>query len=464
MAERTDGTLRRLFPAMESTDYRRLFYAAGLSAVSLWALIIVRGWIAYDLTGNASATGIVTFAAIGPWVLAPIGGALADRYDRARIVTICRAGACGTAIALAVLAFTGEIAMWNLILVTLISGIIRSGEMPAQAALIPNTVQGGALLSAITLASMMQFGSKTIGPFAGPMLAELGAGPTILAAAAILALSVWQMSRVKTRSTGGIAPGAPGSSVLWDAALHIKDGLRYLGQAPAVRLTIGLVALHCMFTMAFDLSLLPVYADRVLGGGESELGYMAAGFGGGAFVATVALSALPGGAIRGRLLLIVGMASGVGLIVVGIAGSLPIAIVGALITGASTAMFMALSSVMIQAVLPDSLRGRVMSLYAMFAGGIMSVGALVSGLSADYFDVRMFAILPGIIFLFVMVLFLIGAPRIRSIVRYGEITEIVPAAAALASSVAASAANIAARWAPQQGGARHELSRTPGGG
>lgn len=421
----TQTTLRRFFPAMESGEYRKLFYAAGLSAVSLWALITARGWIAYDLTGSASASGAVTFAAIGPWVLAPLGGALADRYDRARVVMICRIGAALTALILAVLAFTGAIALWNLVLVTLISGIIRSGEMPAQAALLPNTVKAAALLSAITLASMMQFGSKVIGPVAGPVLAHLGAGWVFVGAAVILGLSVWQMMRIDVRSTGGIQVRS-GVGILRSTAANIREGLQYLGQAPTVRLTIGLVALHCMLTMAFDLTLLPAYADRVLGGGSTELGYLLMGFGGGALVATIALSAVPGGAVRGRILLVVGLTSGAALTFFGLANSLTLALIAGVITGASTALFMALSSVMVQAVVPDAIRGRVMSLYAMFAGGVMSVSAFVSSLAADYVDLRLFAIVPGIIFVAVMLICIFGLPRIRSIIRHGEIIEAPP--------------------------------------
>lgn len=458
-------TLRRLFPAMESGEYRKLFYAAGLSAISLWALITARGWVAYDLTGSTTASGAVTFAAIGPWVLAPLGGALADRYDRARVVMLCRFGAALTAATLAILAFTGTIELWNLVLVTLISGIIRSGEMPAQAALLPNTVKGAALLSAITLASMMQFGSKVVGPVAGPVLEHLGAGWVFAGASLILLLSVWQMMRIKVRSTGGIEASAD-RGILRDTANNIRDGLAYLGRAPMVRLTIGLVALHCMLTMAFDLTLLPAYADRVLGGGSTEFGYLLMGFGGGALVATVTLSAVPGGRIRGRLLLVVGLLSGAALTFFGLVDSLLLAIVAGVITGASTAMFMALSSVMVQAVVPDTIRGRVMSLYAMFAGGVMSVSALVSSLAADYVDLRLFAVVPGIIFVIVMLVFLIGLPRIRSIIRHGEITEIVPdvvqaAAAGAAAGAAAMVSLIAARSAPQQNGAARQPAGRP---
>ena len=222
------GRLLRAFPAMESSEYRKLFYAAGLSAVSLWALITARGWLAGELTDSGWAVGVVYFAAIGPWALAPIGGALADRFDRARVIMVCRAGAAVLAGLLALLAFTDSIALWSLILITACSGVIRSAEMPAQAALLPNTVKLAALLSAITLASMMQFGSRVIGPVAGPVLANFGAGWVFFGAALMLCLSVWQMTRIKVRSTGGIVAGSGGvGGVLVDAVRHVNEGMRY---------------------------------------------------------------------------------------------------------------------------------------------------------------------------------------------------------------------------------------------
>ena len=424
-ATKTDtATLRRLFPAMQSIDYRRLFYAAGLSAISLWALIIARGWLAGDITNSGWAVGVVYFAAIGPWALAPFAGALADRYDRAVVVMISRVGAGALALALAALAFTGTIELWNLIVITVLSGLVRSAEMPAQAALLPNTVAKTALLSAITLASMMQFGSRVIGPVAGPVLEHLGPGWVFVGAAALLGLSVLQMSRVKVRSTGGIAPS--GKSVLWDAATHLKEALRYLGEARSVRLLIGLTALHCMLAMSFD-ALLVVFSKEVMGGGATEFSYLVMGVGGGALIATIALSMVPDGPIRGRLMLITGLLSGLTLPILGLATSLPMAIAGAALAGATQAMFMALSSVMIQAVLPDAIRGRVMSLYMMFAGGIMAVMILSNALASDYVSTRYLLTVPGIVFFFALILWALGMPRLRSVLRQGRIVEIVPA-------------------------------------
>ena len=119
-----------------------------------------------------------------------------------------------------------------------------------------------------------------------------------------------------------------------------------------------MVSLHCMFTMAFDFSLLPAYADLILGGGQAEYGYLLMAIGGGALASTIVLSMMPAGRVRGRVFLVVGVFSGLSLVWVGVADSMLIALIGGVIAGASQAMFMALTSAMIQAVLPDAVRGR----------------------------------------------------------------------------------------------------------
>ncbi len=457
---------------MESSDYRKLFYAAGLSAISLWGLILTRGWLAGEFADAGWAVGVVYFAAIGPWVLAPIGGALADRFDRARVVMICRLGAAVMAGLLAILAFSDLLALWSLILITAVSGIIRSAEMPAQAALLPNTVKAYALLSAITLASMMQFGSRVIGPVAGPALKEFGAGWVFVGAVVLLLLSVWQMKRIKIHSTGGLQGSGTGLKVIArDAVHHVHDGLRYLGQARGVRMLIALTAAHCMLAMSFD-ALLVVFAKDVLLGDETEFAYLVMGVGGGALLATVALSMVPGGAIRGRLMLVTGIVSGISLPILGLAQSLPVAVAGAAIAGASQAMFMALSSVMIQQVVPDAVRGRIMSLYAMFAGGIMAAMILANGLASDFISVRFLLTIPGILFSVTLIAWILVMPRLRSVMRHGELVEenrirmAATTALAKVSEVAATAINtIITRPAPQHDlvEERHGSSSAGGG-
>ena len=158
------------------------------------------------------------------------------------------------------------------------------------------------------------------------------------------------------------------------------------------------------------------------------------------------------------------------LIWVGVADSLLIALIGGVLAGASQAMFMVLTSAMIQAVLPDAVRGRVMSLYMMFAGGIMAVMILANGLAADYISIRLLLIGPGIIFAAIMILLLV-LPRIRSVYRNGELVEesrrvareVVRQATATASAAVRPLA-LAARPAQQHSAVEERLGSGGGGG
>ena len=167
--------LIRAFPSFESEDYRALWIAAAASAVSMWSLIMARAWLALELADSGLAVGAVTFAAMAPWTLAPIAGALADRFDRARMIVIGRVLHLNFALILAYLAFSHSLEVWHLILLAFASGVAWAIENSAQNALLPNTVDKNSLLNAITLLSMANFGSRLVGPLRSPLgLAALG--------------------------------------------------------------------------------------------------------------------------------------------------------------------------------------------------------------------------------------------------------------------------------------------------
>ena len=145
---------------MASSDYRALWMASGASAVSMWMMIMARAWLALELADSGVAVGAVTFAAMAPWTLAPIAGALADRFDRARMAMAARTLQLIFALILAWLALGDGLALWHLVLFAALSGVGWSLESQAQNALLPNTVDPGSLLNAITLVSLANFGDR----------------------------------------------------------------------------------------------------------------------------------------------------------------------------------------------------------------------------------------------------------------------------------------------------------------
>jgi len=408
--------LTRHFPAMASADYRALWMASGASAVSMWMMIMARAWLALELADSGVAVGVVTFAAMAPWTLAPIAGAMADRFDRARMATVARVLQMIFALILAWLALGDGLALWHLILFAALSGMGWSLEAQAQNALLPNTVDPGSLLNAITLVSLANFGSRLVGPLVGaPMLAGVGAGWIFVMAAGFYALSALLTSRVRLRSKGGLAGS---KSLFRDAGRGLQEALRYVGENPQIRLIIAVVALHCLLTMSFD-ALLPILARDAFDGGTSLFSAMLMGIGAGALVGTLGLSFVRNNALRGRLFFATGLLSGATMVWTGLAPNEAWVVAGAAATGASQAMFVALSATLIQSVLPDGIRGRVMSLYALFAGGVMAFMILSNGSASDIVSVRVLLWAPGLLFVVLLLGWVFVHADLRRVIDRG---------------------------------------------
>ena len=408
------------FPAFQYRDYRVLWAASGVASVSLWMLLMARAWLALEISGQGLAVGGVTFAAMAPWALAPIGGILADRFDRAHVVVIARFVLVALALGLATLAFADVITVWQLVLFAAATGVVLAVEMPADSALMPNTVDKASLLNAITLASLVRFGSRAAGPLAGaPLLAGVGAGWLFVLGAIFYGISAVLMLGIRVHSRGGIEAG---SSFRETAGRHMAEGLRYVGRTPGVRLVLLLVALHCMMTMSFD-ALLPIFTTRELGGGAGIFGALLVGVGGGALGATLALSFVSRESIRGAVFAVTSLISAAAVIFLGLAPSIEVAVAAAALTGAAQATFMALSTVLVQAVLPDELRGRVMSLYVMLAAGVMALMILANGAIADVVSVRALMIIPAVAYIAMTLAWAAASPPLRQIVRLGNLEE-----------------------------------------
>ena len=418
MPQRRDALFRH-FPALRHADYRALWFASAASAVSLWAMIMARAWLALELSGSGFWVGVVTFAALAPWALSPLGGALADRFDRARVVMLSRTITASLALGLALLVFTDVITVWQIALFAGAAGLARAVETPAQQALLPNTIDSSALLNAIALVSLTQFGSRLIGPLAGlPLLTGVGPGWVFVMSAGFLLLSISQLARLRVRSSGGLHGSQ--RSILREMQANVREGLRYVGQHRPVRLVIGLVALHCMLTMSFD-ALLPILATRELGGGAGLFGSLVMGVGGGALVGTLALSVVGNPRTRGTLFLLSSVLSGLSALWLGLADSAAMAVAAAAAIGASQGVFMSLSSMFIQMVVPDAVRGRVMSTYAMSAGGLMAVMVLINGTAADFISVGVLLVVPAIAYVVLLLAWSLAGRELRNIYRLGAL-------------------------------------------
>lgn len=409
LAERIHGRL----PATRHRDFRALWGGTASSSVALWTLLLGNAWIVYELSNSSFWVGVSTFASMSPYLLAPFGGVIADKFERRILVRFTRLAGFGVTMTLFFLALTDVIEVWMVVGMALVQGLVRAVEIPSDQALLANVVPAEDLASAVTLSSTTQFGSRAVGPIlAGPLLATVGVAGAYAIGAVFSLLAFTSIRRIETRSRGGVGS-------LGEVVSHLREGLGYVRATAPVLALFLLVVAHCSLTMSFD-AMLPGFAETELHSPSGGFTLMTMGVGIGALVGTFALSVFPGGR-RGRLFLWAGVASGLTPILMAHSHNVPIAVVNTILMGSSQAMFMALSAVFLQEVVPDAVRGRVMSLYLMSAGGIMAMANLAFGSLADAWGAPMLFMAPGAAFTVIIALAAFSVPHLRRVFRTGAV-------------------------------------------
>ena len=387
----------------------------------MWTFIVASTWFVLEDSGSSAWVGVVTFAAMLPFLLvSPIGGLMADRFDRRHMAFVTFTLSFLNASILAVLAIAGLVQLWHVALLAFTGGVLRATQEPAMQALIPNQVPREDLLNAITLNTATRHGARFFGLLvAAPLLAIdfVGVEGVLVLSALFQALGALQMARVKTVSRGESEPQHGLGRSMVEGLVHIYSN-RVIG------LFVILVLFHCALTMSFE-SILPVVSREELGATDgSILGYLVMGFGVGALLGTLAIAGVRDDRRRGQLLVWTGLASGVTPILLAFSGSVPLAVAASVGMGASQATFMALTFTYVQAMAPDRLRGRIASLYTLHAGGIMAFTNLGYGFLADGFSAPPILLVTGVVFIVVMVAMSAAESTLRQVYRTGQVVAV----------------------------------------
>ena len=419
---RTPALLTRIterHPALLYPDFRRVFWNAFFASASFWTMLLARGWLVFELTGQGAWVGAVTFAGMVQLALAgPIGGALADRIDR-RLMAIS-ADAVGIAMAggLAAITFAGVIEPWHVLVFASVDGVARAFGTPAEQAIVPNVVREEHLLNAVALSGITRHGSRIAGPLlGGALLTTLGAGSVFVLSGVFLVLALQQLLRLEYRSAP--LPSTVGRVLAVGPVLRdVREGVQYVMSEPRLLVVLVLVGFHCGVTMAFD-SMMPTLATAV-GGDDVTFSGIIVGIGAGSIVGTLIVSMLRADAALGRMFFLVGVGSGLAIFVLGLATTPQLAVTGGVLAGATQASFMAVTVVFVQRVTPDALRGRVMSLYIMLAAGQMAFVNYGFGWLSDYTGVRPLLVVAGTLWCAGFAAAAMLLPELRSLVRRGN--------------------------------------------
>ena len=391
------------FPAMRSHDFRRLFVNGFASTGSRWAQVLARGWLVHDLSGGSSAAvGWVTFASFIPFVVVgPVVGTLADRLDRRRVLIWATAFGVAGALGLALITVAGVVQTWHVGLLAFATGSAQAASVPTRQALIANAVPEEDLLNAVALGGISQHGSKIVGPlFAAAFLKPFGPSAVFFISAALLGLALIEVLRLRTRSPQRSEPGAKGAAQsirrlgadLAAAGTYVRTDRRLLT-------IIGLVGAHCSLTMAFD-AMMPALTET-LDGAEGLYSSIVVAIGIGATIGTVGVSQLRRDQLRGTAFVLTGVGSGLAMIIMGLADNATTVLLAASLAGLTQASYMTLSASLVQKVVDDAYRARVMSFYIMIAAGHMAILNLGFGRLAENIDVRTLLVVPGLIWVIV---------------------------------------------------------------
>ncbi|HVF14108.1 MAG TPA: MFS transporter [Acidimicrobiales bacterium] len=362
-------------------NFALVWAAAMVSNIGSWVQTVAVGVLVTDLTGQARWTGLVAAAAFLPLgLLSPVGGALADRVDRRRLLLVTTLGETGFAAILAVLSATGRISPANLTLTVLGMGCVSALGFPAYQAILPDLVPKDELLAASSL-SMAQY---NLGRVVGPALAGIVLAAGSYTFAFVLNAVSFGAVLVAIALVRVPPPVADDESGLWR---RIAAGARAAWDEPGCRAAILGIAVAALLLSPF-IALIPAVALKLFGEGEGGTSVLITAQGVGAVAGALALPGLAARFGRRRVLLVNLMVLPGLLTIYSAAPSLPTATLALAVVGAGYIGILSGLGTVVQMRAPAALRGRVLSLYMVALGTVYPIGAVIQGALGDRFGLR----------------------------------------------------------------------------
>ncbi len=369
---------------------------------------IAQSWLVYRLTGSATLLGIVGFASQFPvFVLAPVGGAVADSYPRRHALIATQTAAMLLAFPLAALTLTNRIQVWHLIVFATLLGAISAFDVPIRQAFVVEMVGRDDLMNAIALNSSMMNGARIIGPaVAGVLVAAVGEGWCfLLNGVSFIAVIVGLI----LMNVGNRPPGEHRGS----RVSAIIEGFHFVLRTRPIRDLLILLGLMSVMGMPYTV-LMPIFADEIFNGGAKGLGLLMGSSGIGALAGALLLAGRQNVRGLGKWVMLSCGGFGVSLVLFALSRNFWISTLLLLPVGFTMMVQMASSNTLIQSMVPDQLRGRVMAVYSMMFMGMSPVGALLAGLLAHRLGAPLTVAAGGVVCVAGALVFRSRLPRIRT--------------------------------------------------
>ncbi len=372
------------FPALASRDYRLFWSGQAISLIGTWMQSTVQPYLAYRLTGQPIFLGAIGFATTLPTLLLTLpGGVLVERVDKRRVVIVMQTVMMLQAFALGALALSGHISIWHIAALAFVLGAANSIEITARQSLMIELVGKEALPNAIALNSTIFNAARVLGPMASApflvLLKDNGEGWAFLANGVSYLFVIVSLLLIRTRTPPAPAPkGVSGMA-------QFREGQRYVARTPVVRLLVSMAAMLGLVGVPFSQQI-PVFARDVLRQTADTAATVATrnsllvtAVGVGALVAAVSLTLLSGTRHKGRLLIAGQLMFASGLMALALTKTLAVTLPLLALVGWGLVTQLAMTNTLIQLVVPNELRGRVISTYLWALQGVAPFGSLLIG-------------------------------------------------------------------------------------
>ncbi len=397
--------------ALQYRNFQLFFTGQLISLIGTWMQNVAQAWLVYRITGSSVLLGAIGFSTQIPiFLMSPAGGIVADRYRRHRVVIATQTASMLLAFALAALTLSGKVQIWHIFVLSSLLGVVNAFDIPARQSFIVEMVGRADLMNAIALNSSMFNASRVLGPaIAGILVASIGEGWCFFAnAVSYIAVLVGLFLMHVPPHKEAHAPGSP--------LAHVIEGFRFVTQNPPVHALLILLGVVSLTGMPYAV-LMPIFADRVLHGGAATLGWLMGASGVGALAAALLLASRQTLEGLGRWIAVSAIGFGTGLGIFSLSRTFWLSSGILALMGFALMIQMGSSNTLIQSMVPDRLRGRVMAVYSMMLMGMAPIGSLLAGAAADRIGAPWTVAAGGAICTIAAALFWLRLPHIRSHAR-----------------------------------------------
>ncbi|TPG36327.1 MFS transporter [Flavobacterium pectinovorum] len=390
----------RTFKAFQSRNYALFFGGQLISRIGMWMQRTAVVWIVYSMTHSTFMLGLTVFAEQFPsFLFSLLGGVVADRNNRYKVLMITQIISALQAVLLTILVFMEHYVIWEILSLSVLLGIVNAFDIPARQPLVHDIINKKEdLPNAIALNSTLNNLARLIGPsLSGIVLTQFGAGNCFLVNAISFIAVIISLMLMK------LPPYKP-TPTKKKISTDLKEGLLYLKNTPKISVILIMLSLLCLLVVPYN-TLLPVYAKVIFKGDAATFGYINSFIGLGAVIAAIYLASLKSSTNLHRILFTNTVILGISLIVFSHLNIFPIAMAIAIICGFGTMSLIPICNTILQLEADEAMRGRVISFFAMAAFGMIPIGSLFIGMVSKYVGAPNSLLIQGIIALLIALSF-----------------------------------------------------------